>query len=137
MDSSTFITPPYYDVYVQILPNKVTSDIYVMGGDGSRPWRLMTNLPQGPNNRPSPFVQEFGGVGAFDPAWSPDGTKIAFTSLRDNKDSEIYIIDVDGTGAVLVTDHVADESSAVSYFGYLGMRGGTPPQMLLEHCQIA
>jgi len=35
---------------------------------------------------------------AFDgnPAWSPDGKKIAFTSRRDEEESEIYVMDADG-----------------------------------------
>ena len=33
----------------------------------------------------------------FDPAWSPDGTRIAFDTLRDNGDSEIYLMNADGS----------------------------------------
>ena len=44
--------------------------------------------------------------GAFDevggPAWSPDGTKIAFSGTLDG-DSDIYVINVDGTGLVNLT----------------------------------
>src|SRR5687767_4203135 len=32
-----------------------------------------------------------------DPAWSPDGTKIAFVSYRDLADSEIYVMNADGS----------------------------------------
>jgi dipeptidyl aminopeptidase/acylaminoacyl peptidase len=32
-----------------------------------------------------------------DAAWSPDGTRIAFTSRRDGGDAEIYIMDADGS----------------------------------------
>ncbi len=34
--------------------------------------------------------------GDFDPAWSPDGRQIAFTSLRDGR-AQIYVMNVDGT----------------------------------------
>jgi Tol biopolymer transport system component len=34
---------------------------------------------------------------SVDPAWSPDGTKIAFDTSRNNGDSEIYLMDADGS----------------------------------------
>ena len=37
------------------------------------------------------------------PAWSPDGAKIAFTSTRDGN-SEIYVMNADGTGVVNLTN---------------------------------
>ena len=63
------------------------SEIYVMNPDGSKQTRI--------TNNPSTD---------YEPVWSPDGTKIAFVSLRDepNKkceficNSEIYVIGVDG-----------------------------------------
>jgi hypothetical protein len=44
----------------------------------------------------------------FHPAWSPDGTKIAFVSERDGND-EIYVMNADGTGQVNVTNDPAFE----------------------------
>ncbi len=38
-----------------------------------------------------------------DAAWSPDGTKIAFTSRRDGGDPEIYIMNADGSNQVRFT----------------------------------
>jgi dipeptidyl aminopeptidase/acylaminoacyl peptidase len=38
-----------------------------------------------------------------DPAWSPDGTRIAFTSRRDGGDAEIYIMNADGSNEVRFT----------------------------------
>jgi dipeptidyl aminopeptidase/acylaminoacyl peptidase len=38
-----------------------------------------------------------------DPAWSPDGTRIAFTSRRDGGDPEIYIMNADGSNQVRFT----------------------------------
>ena len=42
------------------------------------------------------------------PAWSPDGGSIAFESDRDG-DSEIYVMDADGSGVVQLTDNAADD----------------------------
>jgi TolB protein len=39
----------------------------------------------------------------FDPAWSPDGAKIAFVSERDGR-RQIYIMAADGSGAINVSN---------------------------------
>ena len=38
------------------------------------------------------------------PAWSPDGTKIAFVSDRDGN-ADIYVMNADGSGPVNITNH--------------------------------
>jgi Tol biopolymer transport system component len=63
----------------------------------------------------------------WEPAWSPNGTKIAFTSDLDN-DWEIFTINVNGTGLTQVTfneegDGAAawlPDSSGVVHRGYIG-----------------
>ena len=61
-----------------------TQDIYVMNSDGSSVRQLtFTN-----NN--------------FDPAVSPDGTKVAFASDRNNN-TDIYVVNIDGTNLVRAT----------------------------------
>jgi Tol biopolymer transport system component/pimeloyl-ACP methyl ester carboxylesterase len=42
------------------------------------------------------------------PTWSPDGTQIAFFSKRDN-DTEIYVINLDGTGERALTENDVDD----------------------------
>ncbi len=39
------------------------------------------------------------GAGISKPAWSPDGTKIAFSRERSTGEIDIYVMDADGTGA--------------------------------------
>jgi len=55
-------------------------EIWVMNGDGSEPIRLTNNSSDDDL-----------------PAWSPDGTRIAFCSLRDGN-WEVYVMNADGGG---------------------------------------
>jgi choice-of-anchor C domain-containing protein len=64
-------------------------EIYVANPDGSGPTRL--------TNATSDDLQ---------PVWSPDGTKIAFTSLRDqNGQHEIYVMNADGSNQTRLTNN--------------------------------
>src|SRR4051812_8025325 len=45
-------------------------------------------------------------------AWSPDGKRIAFTSLRDNPLGEIYVMNADGTGVVRITNTIGSSQGA-------------------------
>ena len=51
-----------------------------------------------------------GGVllGNLAPAWSPDGSQIAFMSNRDGN-REIYVMDVDGSNPVRLTNYGAGD----------------------------
>lgn len=61
-------------------------DIWVMEADGSNPVRLTdVNDPQ------TPTLREIAG----EPAWSPDGTRIAFSSDTDG--FGVYVMDADGS----------------------------------------
>jgi len=69
-------------------------DIYTMDGDGSDVRRLTTHAD---------WDQE--------PAWSPDGTRIAFQSRRDRTDkrivsSELYVMQADGSNQTRLTQKV-------------------------------
>jgi len=81
------------------------SEIYVMRSDGSS----QTNVSKNP-------APDFSGapVGHLPPAWSPDGTRVAFISARDGK-TQIYIAPVDGSSQTRVTrderDHQLPEWS--------------------------
>ena len=45
-------------------------------------------------------------------AWSPDRTRVAFTSNRDG-DDEIYVMDADGSNKQRLTDNDADDRGPV------------------------
>jgi TolB protein len=64
----------------------------MMNADGTSPRDLTPNTP------------EFDG----DPAWSPGGSRIAFTSRRDGN-KEIYLMNPDGTGLLNITNNRADD----------------------------
>jgi len=68
-------------------------DIYVMRADGTDVRRLTD----------SPGLDE-------GPVWSPDGTKIAFSSDRDGQ-QELYIMDADGSHPRRLTDNPARDES--------------------------
>jgi Tol biopolymer transport system component len=68
------------------------SQIFVMNPDGTGVQQL-TDTP----------------TDSFSPVWSPDGSKIAFTSNRDGK-YQIYVMNADGSGAYQVTSGTEDFS---------------------------
>ncbi len=67
-------------------------EIYVMDSDGANHRRLTAN--QAENYRP---------------AWSPDGTKIAFVSNRNGGFIQIYLMDADGKNPIKLTNAVWDD----------------------------
>ncbi|MCK5247785.1 PD40 domain-containing protein, partial [Candidatus Bipolaricaulota bacterium] len=46
------------------------------------------------------------GAGVSKPAWSPDGTKIAFSRERDTGEIDIFVMDADGTGPESLESYV-------------------------------
>ena len=75
---------------------------------------------------PSGIIWNF----SFDPAWSPDGQKIAFTSNRDGggNDWDIYVMNADGSDIARLTDGAGNEYPAWSPDGqkiaFVSDRGG-------------
>jgi Tol biopolymer transport system component len=77
--------------------------IYLMNADGAGVHRL-TDEELTTGETPSGLFFE------FEPAWSPDGTKIAFTSRRGGS-FDIYVTGADGTGTRRLTSTRADEAN--------------------------
>jgi Tol biopolymer transport system component len=76
-------------------------EIYGMNADGSNPRRL-TNDGGAVANIDADAVDQ-------DPAWSPDGRRIAFESNRD-RNYEIYVVNADGSGLERLTNHPAQDA---------------------------
>lgn len=74
--------------------------IYVMNGDGKGERRL-TDHDVDTSSPAGLFFQ-------VDPAWSPDGTKIAFSSRRSGS-HDVYVMNADGTGTRRLTSTSADD----------------------------
>src|SRR3954467_546173 len=68
-------------------------EVYVMNSDGTG----QINLSNDPDS-------------ASEPAWSPDGQKIAFSSFRDGND-EVYVMNADGTGQTRLTSVNASDTT--------------------------
>jgi Tol biopolymer transport system component len=68
-------------------------EVYLMNADGSGQTALTGN--------PADDSQ---------PAWSPDGSKIAFTSLRDANYWEVFVMNADGSGQTALTGNPASDS---------------------------
>ncbi|HEV7798847.1 MAG TPA: hypothetical protein VGO73_11855 [Pyrinomonadaceae bacterium] len=81
--------------------NSQAFDIYTVNPDGSSPIRLTddqghTHNPDGPSYD-------------FDQAWSPDGSKLAFTSNREGDSFEIFTMNADGSNVQRLTNNSIDE----------------------------
>jgi Tol biopolymer transport system component len=75
-----------------------STDIYVMNADGSGGQTRLTRATDT-------------GAYASSPSWSPDGGKIAFESDRDGSDSEIYVMNAEGSGVTQLTNNNASDGS--------------------------
>jgi TolB protein len=65
-----------------------------MNADGSNPVNLTNN----------PALDA-------EPAWSPDGTRIAFQTDRDGGNREIYVMNADGSSPVNLTNDLANDGN--------------------------
>jgi Tol biopolymer transport system component len=78
----------------------VHSSLWVVHSDGSG----LHPLPVPPGSGCGGSNDDPAAIGCLDPAWSPDGTKIAFAGgFNLDLDGEIYTMNLDGTGFTQVT----------------------------------
>lgn len=76
---------------------KLNTDLYVMNTDGTNPVNLMEQQPEAANS-----IDEA-------PAWSPDGSKIAFRSTRTGGGiNNIFVMNADGTDPIQLTHETVD-----------------------------
>lgn len=80
-------------------PCRINQETY----PGSSLWLIEVDL-QG--NTSDPIQLRTAPGGDFDPAWDPNGGRIAFTSLRDNR-PQIYRMNLDGTELINLNDDLA------------------------------
>jgi hypothetical protein len=66
------------------------NEIFVMNADGTAQTQITATFD-----------------GEFQPAWSPDGTKIAFMTDRDNFNLEVYVMNADGSGQTNLSQNAA------------------------------
>jgi Tol biopolymer transport system component len=81
-------------ILMAIVPGDLGREIYVVNADGGNP----TNLSNSPEDDGYPV-------------WSPDGSKIVFSSSRDGN-WEIYTMNPDGSGQARLTHNSADDYMA-------------------------
>ena len=93
--------------------------IYVMDSDGTNHRRLAAN--QAENYRP---------------AWSPDGTKIAFVSNRNGGLHQIYLMDVTGKNPIRLTDAVWNDDPAWSPDGKKIAFSSSPDGKKIVHIAV-
>jgi TolB protein len=78
----------------------------------TRQWQQLTETPEG----------------AYDPAWSPDGTRIAYT-VRNRGRHDIWVMDADGLNAQPVTDSGTCRAPCWSpdgqYLAFISAEGGS------------
>ena len=79
-------------------------EIWVMNANGTGLVQLTTSVQLGSDGGGPLFSND------ATPAWSPDGSRIAFSSTRDGlSDTELYVMNADGSNQTRLTDNTADD----------------------------
>jgi TolB protein len=102
-----------------------------VAGRGSIPDIFVSFIYQGVLENPTK------GVGTnYLPVFSPDGKRVAFMSARDGN-TEIYVMNVDGSGVRRLTNHPAEDSTPTwspngAQIAFTSKRAGTPQIYLMS-----
>jgi Tol biopolymer transport system component len=78
---------------------------------------IRADAPEGPDNQPVKLTKDTRPyVTNFDPVWSPNGSRIAFTKTYNDNSKDIFVINADGTGVknLTKTTTVSEEMPAWS-----------------------
>ncbi len=116
-------------------------DIFLMNADGTRlrqltPEYSSNHAPGGPPGGVDLTVVKTENGGSYNPSWSPDGARIAFTSDLDSS-TEIFLMNADGTGRRQLTHNnrhfeIEGLSSSWSPDGAQILISGSDPQGTLS-----
>lgn len=79
--------------------HRANLELYVMAADGTGARRVTDTTAAGSAQN-------------FQPAWSPDGTRLTFVSNRDGN-NDVYVINANGTGETNVSRHPASDVDPV------------------------
>jgi tricorn protease len=93
--SSGYLRFPH--LHGDLLAFVAEDDVWLAPASGGRAWRLTSDTAKAAN-----------------PRFSPDGSKLAWTSWRDG-DPEVYVADVDGTTATRLTYWGDDKTSVLGW----------------------
>ena len=89
--------------------SRIAYMVYLEGGPEGLTYQIWTVKPDGTNPRPLVDLGECGGGGCSGGlAWSPDGSMLAFHSMRDylsTRTRAIYVVHADGSGLRRINDH--------------------------------
>jgi Tol biopolymer transport system component len=86
-----------------MFPDIRTDDRIVYASNKSGNWEIMLGILE-PNGIFDPTILAENSASDYDPVFSPDGTRISFTSTRSGN-SDIWVMNSDGTGLYQVTNH--------------------------------
>jgi Tol biopolymer transport system component len=76
-------------------------DIHSINPDGSSQTKLTDDVSANPN--------QIAGTYDTSPAWSPDGTRLAFVSNRDAVRFQIYVMNADGSNVTKLSNNTSDD----------------------------
>jgi TolB protein len=74
---------------------------------------LLPGLAHTAGNVEAVAAEQLSGLENTYPAWSPDGSRIVFESIRDGPDADIFVMNSDGSGVIQLTRNEVFDSTPV------------------------